>query len=189
VPTDELRPRLAREGMFNVRDLGGLPVADGQVVAVHRRCLEKQAMVLDPVHYLATLGRKPATLDHAPVFRDWKLPACFALLRSELERIHGPAGGSRRIVKVLQLLGQHPLDRVAQAIASCLNDHVFDAEAVIQRTQTMARQDVAHSRSQPDIEPGLDPAVRVEVPRPNLSRFDQLLCDTIATRPAGILFR
>jgi hypothetical protein len=92
--------------------------ADGQVVAVHRRCKERQAMILDPLHYLATLGRKPATLDHAPVFRDWKLPACFGLLRSELERIHGPTGGSRRIVKLQQLLGQHPLDRVAKAVAA-----------------------------------------------------------------------
>lgn len=164
-------------------------VVDGQVVATHTRCMARQAMILDPLHYLATLGRKPATLDHAPVFRDWKLPACFALLRSELERIHGPTGGSRRIVKVLQLLGQHPLERVSKAVGSCLDDHVFDAEAVIQRTQSLARHDVAHSRPEPVIEPGLDPAFRVEVPRPNLSRFDQLLCDTIATSPAGMLFR
>lgn len=36
MPTEELRPRLAREGIFNVRDLGGLPVADGRVVAPGR---------------------------------------------------------------------------------------------------------------------------------------------------------
>ena len=55
----------------------------------------KQTMVLDPLHYLATLGRKPGALDHAPVFRDWQLPACFAAFRAELERQHGawPARG------------------------------------------------------------------------------------------------
>jgi protein-tyrosine phosphatase len=36
MPTAELRPRLAREGVFNTRDLGGLPVADGKVVAPRR---------------------------------------------------------------------------------------------------------------------------------------------------------
>ena len=36
MPTDDLRPRLAREGMFNVRDLGGLRAADGRVVAPGR---------------------------------------------------------------------------------------------------------------------------------------------------------
>ena len=60
-------------------------VAQGQVVATHERSSAKQTMILDPLHYLATLGRKPGALDHAPVFRDWKLPACFADFRAELE--------------------------------------------------------------------------------------------------------
>jgi protein-tyrosine phosphatase len=36
VPTDRLRPLLARDGIFNVRDLGGLPTASGGVVAPRR---------------------------------------------------------------------------------------------------------------------------------------------------------
>jgi protein-tyrosine phosphatase len=36
VPTPQLRPILARDGIFNVRDLGGLPSSDGRVVAPHR---------------------------------------------------------------------------------------------------------------------------------------------------------
>jgi hypothetical protein len=69
-------------------------VAEGQTVATHERCSLKQTMVLDPVHYLAALGRKPGALDHAPVFRDWKLPACFADFRAALEGHHGALGGS-----------------------------------------------------------------------------------------------
>ena len=46
-------------------------------------------MVLDPLHYLATLGRKPGALDSAPVFRDWKLPGDFAAFRTALEAQHG----------------------------------------------------------------------------------------------------
>ena len=34
-------------------------VAQGQVVATHTRCLQHDTMVLDPLHYLATLSRKP----------------------------------------------------------------------------------------------------------------------------------
>ena len=53
----------------------------------HARAIAREADdVLDPLHYLATLGRKPGALDHAPVFRDWKLPACFAAFRAALER-------------------------------------------------------------------------------------------------------
>ena len=64
-------------------------VAHGQVVATHERSLEKHAMILDPIHYLATLGRKPAAPTTRSVFRDWKLPACFAKARAELQRLAG----------------------------------------------------------------------------------------------------
>ena len=49
-------------------------VADGQAIASHERSLRRGATVLDPIHYLATLGRRPAALDHAPVYRDWACP-------------------------------------------------------------------------------------------------------------------
>ena len=118
-------------------------VAKGQVVATHERSLAKQTMILDPLHYLATLGRKPGALDHAPVFRDWKLPACFADFRAELERLHGAMAGSRRFVRVLQLLGEHPMSRVSQAIEACRRDQLHSAEAVIQRTRSLAAIEAA----------------------------------------------
>jgi hypothetical protein len=68
-------------------------VAQGKVVATHVRSLERHTVVLDPIHYLATLGMKPGAIDHSPVYRDWKLPACFADFRAELEQHYGvPAG-------------------------------------------------------------------------------------------------
>ena len=59
-------------------------VAGGQVVATHKRSLKPGPPILDPIHYLPTLGHKPGALDHAPVYRDWKLPACFTAFRTEL---------------------------------------------------------------------------------------------------------
>ena len=57
-------------------------VAGHQVVARHRRSYGRDEQILDPLHYLATLGRRPAALDHAPVLRDWRLPASFTQLRA-----------------------------------------------------------------------------------------------------------
>jgi hypothetical protein len=102
--------------------------ANGQVVATHARSLDKQPMVLDPLHDLATLGRRPAALDHAAVFREWKLPVCYAEIRAKLEQVHGALGGSRRFVRVLQLLGEHPMTRVTHAIEACLREHLPSAE-------------------------------------------------------------
>jgi transposase len=162
-------------------------VAEGQVVATHVRSLKKQTMVLDPLHYLATLGRKPGALDHAPVFRDWKLPACFAALRSVLEEHHGALGGARRFVRVLQLLGEHPLSRVCQAVEECQREHLPSAEAVIQRTRTLAAIEAAAcGRVTTPAEASVIP--QVQVPLPDLSRFDQLLFGPPAESPVSVFF-
>ncbi len=48
-------------------------VAGGRVVARHPRSYGRDEQLLDPLHYLAALGRRPAALDHAPVLQDWRL--------------------------------------------------------------------------------------------------------------------
>ena len=149
-------------------------VAQGQVVATHTRSLEKQTMILDPIHYLATLGRKPGALDHSPVFRDWKLPACFADFRAALEELHGRMAGARRFVKVLQLLGEHPLVRVRQAVEECKREHLISAEAVIERTRSLAAIEALTRHPAPPM-PESPAAAAIQVPPPDLSRFDQLL--------------
>jgi transposase len=161
-------------------------VAHDQVIASHERCSQKQTMILDPIHYLATLGRKPGALDHSPVFRDWKLPACFAKLRGELDEIHGALGGSRRFVRVLQLLGEHPMSRVTQAIEACQRDHLTSAEAVIQRTRSLAAIAVTHREATPSTEAAVAP--RVDVPLPGLSHFNQLLSSPAADGPVSVIF-
>jgi transposase len=151
-------------------------VAGGQVVATHERSPQPCQMILDPLHYLATLGRKPGALDHAPVYRDWKLPACFATFRAELEQLHGSLGGARRYVRVLQLLGEHPLKRVQKALEACRSDHLTSADAVIQRTGSLAAIETMSPGGSPSI-PDSAAATRVSVPIPDLSRFDRLLDD------------
>ena len=162
-------------------------VAKGQIIATHERSLKKQTMILDPIHYLATLGQKPAALDHAPVFRDWKLPAYFRNFRAELERLHGAMSGSRRFVQVLQLLGEHPMSRVSQAIEACVRDHLHSAEAVIQRTRSFAAIEAAKrpTATTPCDEPDMP---RVDVPRPDLSQFNQLLSGPIGEGPVSVFF-
>jgi transposase len=150
-------------------------VAQGQAVASHARCSKKQTMVLDPIHYLATLGRKPGALDHSPVFRDWKLPACFADFRVELERHHGAFGGSRRFARILQLMGKHPMARVHQALEACQREHLHSAEAVVQRTRSLATIEAATTRGGAPTSLDLPAAPQVHVPLPDLSRFNQLL--------------
>jgi len=162
-------------------------VAQCQVVATHARSLEKHTMVLDPMHYLATLERKPGALDHAPVFRDWKLPACFAEFRAALEEHHGHLAGSRRFARVLELLGEHPMTRVSQAIEACQRAHLPSAEAVIARTQSLAAIEAATCGETPASwdEPSTP---QVHVPLPDLNRFDQLLSRSAPEGPVSVFY-
>jgi transposase len=149
-------------------------VSGSELIATHARSMERGTMVADPIHYLATLDRKPGALDHSPVYRDWKLPACFAELRTDLEQHHGPEAGARRFVRVLQLLGEHPLERVRQAVEDCRHARVISAEAIIQKTRTLAASNLqARSSSPADVESIV--VSQVHVPLPDLSLFNQLL--------------
>jgi transposase len=140
--------------------------ADGQTVACHRRSYGRHEKVLDPLHDLVVLEKKPATLDHAPVYRDWQLPAAFAELRRSLETRLGPRTGARHYIRVLQLLARHPMERVERAIERGEPDAASIA-AIVER---LARDATAVS-----IDPPTADRAAVRVPRPDLSRFDRLL--------------
>jgi transposase len=162
-------------------------VSAGQVVATHGRSLEKSKMILDPLHFLATLGQKPGSLDHAPVFRDWKLPACFADFRARLERQHGSGAGTRQYARVLQLLAEHPLTRLVNAIEICLSEQLDTAEAVIRRTRTLAAIEVAKRPGSPPPSES-SRSTQVDVPLPDLGRFNQLLGGAFDDSPVSVFF-
>jgi len=150
-------------------------VAGGQVVARHVRSYGRDEQILDPLHYLAILGRRPAALDHAPVLRNWQLPASFTRLRQALEAGHGARAGARQYIRVLQLLAEHPLECVQQAVEQGLRQAPVQAERII----ALVQRAVAHDRpASPGTSPrrsSVTPLCQYEVPQPDLGRFDQLL--------------
>ena len=149
-------------------------VHEFQVVATHGRSYESGDQVLDPLHYLVTLSRRPAALDHSNVYRDWKLPAAFGELRTRLEDRYGSRAGVRQYVRVLELLRQHPIGPVAQAIEQLRGPAGADADRIIRRvTEAVTRQ----QESPPANLDGLvrDDVTNVTVPLPGLAHFDAFL--------------
>jgi transposase len=157
-------------------------VAGGRVVAEHPRCYDRSQQVLDPVHFLATLERRPAALDHAPVYRDWRPTAALAALRRELEAKHGTPGGARQFIRVLQLLAEHPQSRIERALEACRAGHAVSAEAIVGRTRALAAAEAG--RTYP-IEGSYEITnlPQVSVPPPDLSRFNRLLGGDAAAGP------
>src|SRR5690606_36922828 len=112
-------------------------VHKGQVVARHPRSRTAGDQVLEPMHFLTVLQRKPAYLDHPKLFKELKLPAAFGQLRRRLRQEPGDRTGTRHYIRVLQLLGQHTSQQVSQAIESCLGREVLRAEFIEQKLQRM----------------------------------------------------
>ena len=148
-------------------------VAAGQVIARHERSYDRGQQILDPHHYLVTLARRPAALDHSNLYRNWRLPAVFGELRTLLEGRHGPHAGSRQYIRVLQLLAEHPSARVQQAVEHCRHRGLLNAELIRRQTERLALRGALQAG--PLELPVSNPAIHVEVPRPDLRQFNQLL--------------
>ena len=154
------------------------------VVATHPRSYERGDQVLDPLHYLTTLERRPAALDHSNVYRNWKLPAVFLQLRERLEDRLGARAGVRQYVRVLQLLASHPMQRVQSAIEQLRGPEGADADRIIRRVEGSAQRarkssgdplETSPTKSSLQDEGLRDEVLSVQVPVPGLNHFDQFL--------------
>jgi transposase len=146
-------------------------VGDGATVATHARSYAGGQKILDPLHFLGVLERRPAALDHAPVYRDWQLPAAFAELRAALIGRLGSCVGTRHYIRVLQLLANHPVERLAPVVSDCLVRGELDAATI-----TAAARCPHHGDASPLSDSALSLALAaVTVRPPDLAQFDRLL--------------
>jgi transposase len=100
-----------------------------EVIARHPRSYEREAVVFDPLHYLALLEQKTRALDQAAPLAGWKLPECFAQLRRLLEA-RLKKHGRREYVQVLRLLETFDLSEVTRAIEDALKLGALSFDAV-----------------------------------------------------------
>lgn len=176
VPFDSNRYSVPRSCAFERLTVKGyidevVVVAKGQEVARHPRHYGKREQILDPLHYVAALERRPAALDHSDLYRNWQLPPAFLQAREELEGRYGKSAGARQYVRILQLLYKHPKERVAEAIVSSFQKGNISAQAVASQADRLAGlSDSGQSRLFLDTE-----SMRVEVPKPDLRNYDRLL--------------
>ena len=105
----------------------------GQVIARHPRSYEREAVIFDPLHYLALLPprleQKTRALDQAAPLAGWHLPECFAQLRRLLEA-HLKKHGSREYVQVLRLMESFDPSEVTHAVEQALGLGTISFDAV-----------------------------------------------------------
>lgn len=149
-------------------------VVSEKTIARHDRSYDPEKPGLDPVHFLVSLGRRPAALDHADVYRKWRLPAVFLDLRKRLEDHHGPAAGVRQYIRVLQLLAEHPLVSVQKAVERSLNAIEVDGDRIVSEVKRWAAKQTDRSFSV-DGNDLSDHVLEVRVTMPDVRCFNQLL--------------
>jgi len=124
-------------------------LCEQQLVAEHRRAYGGDRHVLEPLHYIRLLERKPGCLDQARPFQGQPWGEDFALLRRELEYRNGDEG-TRQFIRVLLLMEEHGEDRVRAAVKMCVARRAFHDEAVVsvlrnEPTPAISRRlDLAH---------------------------------------------
>src|SRR5579883_188230 len=145
-------------------------VGEGRTIATHIRSYQRGQKVLDPHHFLEVLERRPGALDHAPVLRDWQLPAVFTQLRAALEERLGSCVGTRHYIRVLQLLTNHSVESLANVIG-CLSRNELDVAAV-----TAAARQLASDNTMSLNDNVMSLSISAVTVRPtDLAQFDRLL--------------
>lgn len=142
------------------------------VLARHRRSYARGEWIVQPQHYLAILGRRPAALDHSFVFDRWELPACFEQLRSDFEQREGLTAGARQYVRVLQLLAEHPVKVVEEAIVQCRKKTMVHADHILATVRRLGDRLLPGSA---DLPAEMPPIASLQVSIPKLDHFDLLL--------------
>ena len=110
-----------------------------KLIAVHRRCWDRECQIFEPMHYLELLERKPGALDHARPLEGWQLPACFSTYRKLLETHRD--NGTKEYIQILLLLKKYSIKQIAKAIAGALNYRVYCYDGILQFLLT--REDYA----------------------------------------------
>ena len=141
-----------------------------ELIARHERSWKKEGVKFKPLHYLALLERKPGALDFARPLEGWELPESFGVLRRRLEQEEERKGeGTREYIRVLLLLREYPLRRVAMAVEQSLDWTSPTADAIKQWLIPVERPELMTFRLA-----GREHLAGVRVARTELAAYSQL---------------
>lgn len=93
-----------------------------QPLASHPRCYDRKQDILEPLHYLPLLLRRPGAFEHAKPIRQWRSrwPSVYEKLLHKLQQQWPEGRGVREFIRVLQLHQHYPAQQVQAAVAQAL---------------------------------------------------------------------
>lgn len=136
----------------------------GQCLASHKRSYGRGEEILDPVHYLPELAKKPRAWQNARPLKTGKLPPVYHTAMAELA-LEGKEG-IKEFARIMELEPLFGRDILTLALERALADHVLSLAAVREYAATIARGNGNPSSI-------MLPANLVEMPAP--SQYNLLL--------------
>ena len=101
---------------------------DGKTVAEHVRSFEKGRFVLDPLHYLSLLERKPGALRNGRPFLDWELPASVRKVWDVLRRY---PDWDRQMSAILSMVPRYGVEAVGVACEMALEEGAVSQSVIL----------------------------------------------------------
>jgi len=139
---------------------------DGKAVAKHVRSFEKGRYVLDPLHYLPLLERKPGALRNGRPFLDWELPASVRKVWEILQRY---PDWDRQMSAILSTVPRYGLEAVGIACEMALEEKAVSQSVILNYLTRLTEESHTVTISVPD-------KLRImEEPRSDCTVYDVLL--------------
>jgi transposase len=146
----------------------------GQCVAKHDRCFQRQQKILNLEHYLDALLKKPGALAGSTPLEQWRAqgrwPASFDCFWEVLKQRRGKQAGTRAMIEALLLGRQYGYAALKIALEKALDLSCFDIEAL--RLLLTAERSGKREPSE-TVEIGV--LRSYDRPQPTTKNYDQLL--------------
>ena len=106
-------------------------ITDGtEVVATHCRSYEREQDVLDVLHYLPLLKKRPGAFDHAKPLKTWGHPPILDRYLGELRERLPQRAATLEFLRVLELCRTHSMEKVARAVEQAMVAGSLGADTV-----------------------------------------------------------
>ncbi|KKL59739.1 hypothetical protein LCGC14_2212320, partial [marine sediment metagenome] len=139
------------------------------LIAVHKRCWEKEKQIFNPLHYLPLLERKPHSLAFARPFENFFLPKCFEILSGRMET--ELENGVKEYIGVLRLLETYSLKLLTKAVEKSLRLRVHNKDGIKQFLPAYKPSEPATFKLA-----GREYLQAVKVSKANIGDYGELLC-------------
>jgi hypothetical protein len=139
-------------------------LAEGKVIAEHKRQFGRDKTFCNPWHYVPLLERKPGALRNGLPFQEWKLPTAIEQVRAHLMK---RAGGDRECADIFLSTAKYGLEAVNAACSLAIKDQVVSADIILNFLNRLA--------DPPPKTPLSQSIALQQEPLANCNRYNQLL--------------